>query len=312
MSVTISKKMTPPVSIVGPLTNTELRATAVPVSGPLTDAQLAARLPLAVTGPLTDAQLRAALVGVTEEHAEDVLEQLQEFDDYLGTLLYGAAAQGSIVILSSGAVTPCDAYQEGDNFTLDDGVHAAVTFEFCTAETVALVGAGNIPVIVGDAPATHLAEAINTASDLDISAVVTPDPDLDIVTLEALIAGAAGNVLMNYVEAISGTYSVVGMSGGIAPAGTRALPQVLTVTLTAANTEYSVRVPASNGFEFHARSAVNVRYAFETGKVATPTNPYATLVANATFSAPVESDPFVLYLASATPGTVVELVVYAI
>jgi len=37
-----------------------------PVSGPLTDAQLAARLPLSVTGPLTDAQLAARLpFGVT-------------------------------------------------------------------------------------------------------------------------------------------------------------------------------------------------------------------------------------------------------
>lgn len=39
-------------------------ATATPVSGPLTDAQLAARLPLSVTGPLTDTQLRAAVVPV--------------------------------------------------------------------------------------------------------------------------------------------------------------------------------------------------------------------------------------------------------
>lgn len=42
-----------------PLTDAELRATAVPVSGPVTDAQMRATA-LPVSGPLTDAQLRAA------------------------------------------------------------------------------------------------------------------------------------------------------------------------------------------------------------------------------------------------------------
>lgn len=54
----------------GPLTDTQLRATAVPVSGPATDAQLRATpLPVSGTvtasGPLTDAQLRAAAVPVS-------------------------------------------------------------------------------------------------------------------------------------------------------------------------------------------------------------------------------------------------------
>lgn len=43
----------------GPLTDGQLRATAVPVSGPVTDAQMRATA-LPVSGPLTDAQLRAA------------------------------------------------------------------------------------------------------------------------------------------------------------------------------------------------------------------------------------------------------------
>ena len=55
----------------GPLTDTQLRASAVPVSGPLTDAQLrATAVPVsgtvtATTGGLTDAQLRAAAVPVS-------------------------------------------------------------------------------------------------------------------------------------------------------------------------------------------------------------------------------------------------------
>lgn len=52
------------ITVDGPLTDTQLRATAVPVVGPLTDTQLrAASVP--VTGPLTDAQLRATAVPVT-------------------------------------------------------------------------------------------------------------------------------------------------------------------------------------------------------------------------------------------------------
>lgn len=54
----------------GPLTDTQLRASAVPVSGPLTDAQLRATpVPVSGTvtasGPLTDAQLRATPVPVS-------------------------------------------------------------------------------------------------------------------------------------------------------------------------------------------------------------------------------------------------------
>ena len=48
----------------GGLTNTELRAAAVPVSGPVTDAQLRAT-PVPVSGPLTNTELRATAVPVS-------------------------------------------------------------------------------------------------------------------------------------------------------------------------------------------------------------------------------------------------------
>ena len=58
------------VTATGPLTDTQLRATAVPVSGPLTDTQLrATAVPVsgtvAATGPLTDTELRATAVPVS-------------------------------------------------------------------------------------------------------------------------------------------------------------------------------------------------------------------------------------------------------
>lgn len=52
------------VPVSGPLTDTQLRATAVPVSGPLTDAELRA-VAVPVSGPLTDTQLRATAVPVS-------------------------------------------------------------------------------------------------------------------------------------------------------------------------------------------------------------------------------------------------------
>ncbi len=66
----IDSKLTSPLTVTGPLTDTQLRATPVPVSGPLTDVQIRATpLPVSgtvtATGPLTDAQLRATPVPVS-------------------------------------------------------------------------------------------------------------------------------------------------------------------------------------------------------------------------------------------------------
>jgi hypothetical protein len=52
------------ITVDGPLTDTQIRATALPVSGPLTDTQLRATA-LPVSGPLTDTQLRATALSVT-------------------------------------------------------------------------------------------------------------------------------------------------------------------------------------------------------------------------------------------------------
>ena len=51
-------------TVTGPLTDAQLRASAVPVSGPLTDTQLRASA-VPVSGPLTDTQLRASAVPVS-------------------------------------------------------------------------------------------------------------------------------------------------------------------------------------------------------------------------------------------------------
>lgn len=62
-----STTITGPVAVTGPLTDTQLRATPVPVSGTVTATVASTTITgsVAVTGPLTDTQLRAAVVPVS-------------------------------------------------------------------------------------------------------------------------------------------------------------------------------------------------------------------------------------------------------
>jgi hypothetical protein len=77
---------TDPLPVTGPLTDTQLRATAVPVSGPLTDTQIRATA-LPVSGPLTDTQLRATAVPVSFTAAA------ASYTSKSGTITSGGTAQ---------------------------------------------------------------------------------------------------------------------------------------------------------------------------------------------------------------------------
>ena len=63
-------QITSPWQVQGGLTDAELRALPVPVSGPLTDTELRAS-DVGVTGPLTDAELRATPLDVPAGAATD-------------------------------------------------------------------------------------------------------------------------------------------------------------------------------------------------------------------------------------------------
>jgi hypothetical protein len=90
------------------------------------------------------------------------------------------------------------------------------------------------------------------------------------------------------------------------------LRNIYNVICTNADTEYSQEMPANCcNFEFQARTEVILRYAFATGKVATPTAPYATLKAGDYWYEEVSKEDItspILYLASPTAGTVVEII----
>ena len=86
-------------------------------------------------------------------------------------------------------------------------------------------------------------------------------------------------------------------------------PTVYNLTLTSADTEYSQNVFESSGIEFQARTSVDIRFAFVTGKVATPTAPYMTLKAGQWYF--FEGGTSTIYFASATAGTIVEIIMWS-
>jgi len=89
-------------------------------------------------------------------------------------------------------------------------------------------------------------------------------------------------------------------------------PNELTVTLTNANTEYSQTLPdGTKALEFWARESVDIRFAFTSGKVATPTEPYFTLKAGTTYyKENINLTGKTLYLASSVAGSHVEIIAW--
>ena len=93
------------------------------------------------------------------------------------------------------------------------------------------------------------------------------------------------------------------------------VPTVSSLTLTTANTEYSIAIPQSTKqLVFQCQPDSNgiqrdLRYAFVTGKVATPTAPYMTLLSGQVFEMSTlnMNSGLTLYLASGTSSVVVQL-----
>jgi len=86
-------------------------------------------------------------------------------------------------------------------------------------------------------------------------------------------------------------------------------PTVYNITLTSADTQYSQLLPSgTRELRFRCRAAYDVRFAYEEGKVATPTAPYLTLPAGSDyFSDNDDLSGMTIYFASSELGVVVEL-----
>ena len=87
----------------------------------------------------------------------------------------------------------------------------------------------------------------------------------------------------------------------------------INLTLTNADTEYPATLPAGcQHFSFQCRTAADIRFAFVTGKVATPTAPYLTLKATGSYNSPekmsLKPGSETLYFASGTAGVIVEII----
>jgi len=83
------------------------------------------------------------------------------------------------------------------------------------------------------------------------------------------------------------------------------------VTLTSADTEYSQVLPDNTKrFTVQSRSSDDIRFAFVTGKVASPTAPYFTLKTGQNYyESNLDLDSKTLYLASSSAGVIVEILI---
>jgi len=85
--------------------------------------------------------------------------------------------------------------------------------------------------------------------------------------------------------------------------------------MTDANTEYSFEIPAGSvRFSIKCQDGTAFRLAFVTGKVATPTAPYLTILANGALNDPgdiqIGSTALTVYVACASASKVIECVSY--
>lgn len=93
-------------------------------------------------------------------------------------------------------------------------------------------------------------------------------------------------------------------------------PDIQNVAMTTLNTEYSIVLPSNcKGFSIQCRTAVDVRFAFVTGKVAGSTSPFFTLksgqVLNSVDKMALLEANKTIYFGSGTGSIVVEVLTWA-
>jgi hypothetical protein len=87
-------------------------------------------------------------------------------------------------------------------------------------------------------------------------------------------------------------------------------PTIQVVTLTDADTEYSLTLPVgTKHWSLQCRAAVDTRFAFVTALVATPTDPYMTLKSGVSYSSPEKfsGNPTIYMAHTAGSAPVMEL-----
>lgn len=218
ISGSVSVSSAPTTAVTGPLTDTQLRASAVPVSGtffqatqpvsiaatlpvsgPLTDAQLRASA-VPVSGPLTDTQIRATPLPISGTVTVSDGSGLLSVDDGAGSLTIDApVGTPAFVRLSDGA--------------------AAIT-------TLPVSLATNTPDVT-DRAGRLLGVTTNANMDVALSTRLKPADTLAAVTAVGSITGAlpAGTNLIGQAAVPAATLSVTAVSAANA-AVTATLPAV--------------------------------------------------------------------------------------
>ena len=91
-------------------------------------------------------------------------------------------------------------------------------------------------------------------------------------------------------------------------------PEIYNITMVSADTQYIKVLPENTKYvEFRCRDpAITTRYAYETGKVATPTSPYKTLLGGEIKSIErTNLESFTLYFASELANKIMEIEVWS-
>ena len=112
-------------------------------------------------------------------------------------------------------------------------------------------------------------------------------------------------------EITDGMVHVLTVADGDAVAATT--PIIYNVTMTAADTEYSQALPSyTKRFSLQCLTDFDVRFAFETGKVAAPTAPYALVRAGMNyFEEGLFLSSVTLYVACADAAKIAEIIVWS-
>ncbi len=153
---------------------------------------------------------------------------------------------------------------------------------------------GQVELKDADSTAEANIKAANTARTTATNVLAVQHIDASGNVLPGSPVLGAGSALIGKVDVVTST------------------PTIYNVTCTVADTEYSQALPTNcRFFEFQARTQAILRFAFVTGKVATPVEPYMTLKAGTYYYSPSLNQgvsPSTLFVASPTGGTVVSLI----
>jgi hypothetical protein len=175
------------------------------------------------------------------------------------------------------------------------------------------------------------AGALRVTIASDSTGLISIDDGGNTITVDGTVdLGATDNAVLDDIKAavetldnaIDGTEMQVDIVAAL-PAGDNnigivdtpiATPTIYNKTLASADTEYSQALPSNiRYFEFQCLTAYDVRFAFESGKVATPTSPYMTLKGNGYYYSPQinqGASPSTIYLASSEAGVEVQILAW--